>query len=202
MVPWSKSTMDFISTYGKEIVSLLVPFITWFLNVGIRSKAKLIWTTPHSYYFIVQEPLKDSEGNIHSPSQKVVTASYKVINTGRDTANKVELIFNWAPQYINVWPARHYEIKEDQDKRQTLIFENLSPKENIGIEVMSVNADLPELLVVRCAECTAKNVPIKWIQEVPKWLNHTVLFLVAIGFSTSIYFALTIIQFLVLKTPH
>jgi len=113
----SKRVMDFISTYGKEIVSLLVPFITWFLNVGIRPKAKLIWTSPHSFTFLVQEPLRDAEGNVLHPSQKVATASIKVINTGRDTANKIELIFNWKPQYINLWPVRHYDQITDPDGR-------------------------------------------------------------------------------------
>jgi len=143
--------MDFISTYGKEIVALLVPFITWFLNVGIKPKAKLIWTSPHSFTFLVQEPLRDAEGNVLRQTQKVETASIKVINTGRDTANKIELIFNWQAQYINLWPVRHYEQKTDPDGRHILIFENLSPKEEIGIEVMSINADLPALLLVRSA---------------------------------------------------
>lgn len=120
--------MDFITKYGKEIVSLIVPFITWFLNVGIKAKAKLIWASPHSFTFLVQEPLHDDEGNVVKPTQKVCTASIRVINTGRETANKVELVFNWKPQYLNLWPVRHYEQKTDQDSRHILIFDNLSPK--------------------------------------------------------------------------
>jgi len=37
--------MEFVAAYGKEIVALMVPFITWFLNVGIKAKAKLIWAS-------------------------------------------------------------------------------------------------------------------------------------------------------------
>lgn len=70
--------MNFISTYGKEIVSILVPFITWFLNVGMKSKAKLIWTSPHAFTFILQEPIKNGDGEVISPNQKVVTASFKL----------------------------------------------------------------------------------------------------------------------------
>lgn len=58
--------MEFLSTYGKEIVSILVPFITWFLNVGIKAKAKLIWGSPHFFNFLVQETIRDSAGNIFS----------------------------------------------------------------------------------------------------------------------------------------
>ena len=63
--------MELITTYGKEIVSLLIPFITWFLNVGIKAKAKLIWGSPHSFTFLVQEPLRDAEGKVITPTQRV-----------------------------------------------------------------------------------------------------------------------------------
>ncbi|MCE2745958.1 MAG: hypothetical protein LW710_08630 [Burkholderiales bacterium] len=194
--------MDFISTYGKEIVALLVPFVTWFLNVGVKPRAKLIWTSPHSFTFLVQEPLRDAEGNVLSSSQKVETASIKIINTGRDTANKIEMIFNWKPHYINLWPVRHYEQKTDPDGRHILIFENLSPKEEIGIEVMSINADLPALLLVRSAECIAKNVALTWFQFVPAWKVNIARTLILVGFSTSVYWLISLIQFLVLKTPY
>lgn len=193
--------MDFISTYGKEIVSLVVPFITWFLNVGIKAKAKLIWASPHSFTFLVQEPVRDAQGTILRSTQKVCTASLKVINTGRDTANKVELVFNWRPQYINLWPVRYYDQKTDQDGRHILIFDNLSPKEEIGLEIMCINADLPALLLVRSAECTARNVSLMWINFVAPWKINSARLVLLVGLSTMMYGLITLIQFLVLKTP-
>ncbi|MCP1420608.1 hypothetical protein J3D47_004851 [Pseudomonas laurylsulfativorans] len=193
--------MNFISTYGKEIVSLIVPIITWLLNSGLKAKAKLVWTSPHSFTFLVQEPIRDADGNVLSPTQRVCTASIKVINTGRDTANKVELVFNWRPQYINLWPVRHFESKTDQDGRHILIFDNLSPKEEIGIEIMCINADLPALLVVRSAECTALNVQLMWVRLTSQWKINVVRFLLLLGASTFLYWLIALIQFLVLKTP-
>lgn len=194
--------MELISTYGKEIVSLLVPFLTWFLNVGARAKAKLIWTSPHSFVFLVQEPIRDAEGNVLQATQRVCTASIRVINTGRATANKLELVFNWKPQHTNLWPVRHYEQKADQDGRHILIFENLSPKEEIGLEIMSVNADLPALLLVRSAECTAQQVPLMWVRHVPPWkINVARLFMLA-GLGVAVYWLIALLQFLVLKTPY
>ena len=194
--------MEFISTYGKEIVSLLIPFITWFLNVGIKAKAKLIWASPHSFTFLVQEPIRDSDGKVIQPTQKVCTASIKVINSGRETANKVELVFNWKPHYVNLWPVRHYEQKTDIDNRHIMIFDNLSPKEEIGLEIMSINADLPALLLVRSAECTAQNVPLMWIRYVANWKINFARLLLLVGLSASVYWLIALIQFLVLKTPY
>lgn len=190
-----------LADYGKEIVSLLVPFVTWLLNVGIRPRAKLIWTSPHSFKFLVQEPLRDADGNVLQPTQMVHTASIKVINTGRDTAHRVELVFNWKPPYLNLWPVRSYEEKSDGDQRHMLIFENLAPKEELGFEIMSINHDLPALLQVRSAECLAKNVGLMWFVSAPSWRIKTARFLVLLGFSAAVYWAVTLLQFLVLKTP-
>ncbi|WP_458374743.1 hypothetical protein [Pseudomonas laurylsulfatiphila] len=194
--------MNFISTYGKEIVSLIVPVITWLLNSGFKAKAKLVWTSPHSFTFLVQEPIHDADGNVVTPTQRVSTASIKVINSGRDTANKVELVFNFRPQYINLWPVRHYETKTDQDGRHILIFDNLSPKEEIGIEIMCINADLPPLLVVRSAECIAQSVQLMWVRFTPPWKINVVRILLLLGASTFLYWVIALIQFLVLQTPQ
>lgn len=194
--------MELLTKYGKEIVSVLVPFITWFLNVGIKAKAKLIWTSPHSFTFLVQEPLRGPDGNVVTPTQRVCTASIRVINTGRETATKVELVFNWKPHYLNLWPVRNYEIKTDQDNRHILIFDNLSPREEIGIEIMSLNADLPGLIQVRSAECLAKNVRMMWIAYVSPWKINIARLLMLIGCSSGVYWLIVLIQFLVLKTPN
>lgn len=187
--------------YGKELVSLAVPFVTWLLNVGAKPKANLIWTSPHAFTFLVQEPLRDQAGNVVQATQKVCTASVRVINAGRESANKVELVFNWRPQNLNLWPVRSYEERSDGDGRHMLIFENLAPKEELGIEIMSVNQDLPGLIQVRSAECLAKNVQLMWFTKVPNWRIQLARLLIFIGFATSIYWAISLLQILILKTP-
>ena len=190
-----------LADYGKEIVSLLVPIITWVLNVGIKPRAKLIWTSPHSFKFLVQEPIHDTNGAVTQTTQTVHTASIKVINSGREAAHKVELVFNWKPQYLNLWPVRSYEVKSDGDNRYMLIFENLASKEELGIEIMSINHDLPALLQVRSEECVAQNVKLMWFATVPAWRMKLIKLLLFFGFSASVYWTVTLIQWLVLKTP-
>lgn len=193
--------MEFVQTYGKELVSVLVPFITWYLNVGVKAKAKLIWASPHSFTFLIQEPLLDRAGAVLQPSQKACTASVRVVNVGRETATKVELVFNWRPHYLNIWPVRHYEQKTDQDGRHILIFDNLAPKEEIGLEIMSINADLPAMIAARSAECTAKNISMAWVPQLAPWKINVVRTLIFIGLSTSLYWVITLLQFLILRTP-
>jgi len=131
----------------------------------------------------------------------VSTASVQVFNSGRDTAHKIEVVFNWKPQCLNLWPVRSFEEKTDGDGRYMMIFENLAPKEEIGIEIMAVNADLPGVIQVRSAESIAQDVQLMWFIRVAAWRIQLGRALLLLGFGTAIYLLLTIIQFLVLKTP-
>jgi len=187
--------MDFFLNHLKEFISLLVPFISWFLSLALKGRAKLIWASPHSFTFLVPEPIKDEGGNIVKSTQMVFTASFKVINVGRETANKIELVFNWKPQFMNLWPVRHYETKtNEQDGRYSVIFDNLSPREEIGLEVLSINNDLPELLVVRSAECQATRVLIRWAELFPQWKNNLILFLLFTGIGGTVYMFFSLMQ--------
>jgi hypothetical protein len=190
-----------IADYAKEIVSLIVPLLTWFLNVGIKPRAKLFWTTRHAFTFLVQEPLHNETGEILQPVQNVRTASLKVMNAGRETAHKVELVFNWRPQYHNLWPVRSCEERTDLDGRFMLVFENLSPKEEIGIEILSVNRELPALLQVRSSECLAREVDLMWFVRISQWRIQVARLLMMVGLATAVYWTITLLQFLVLKTP-
>jgi hypothetical protein len=49
--------MTFLETYGKEIVALFVPLLTWVLNTFFRAKARLFLANPHTFTFLVQQPL-------------------------------------------------------------------------------------------------------------------------------------------------
>jgi hypothetical protein len=188
-------------SYGKEVVSLCVPFLTWFLNVAMKAKTRLVWNTPHEFNLLVHEPLRNSAGDIIQDTQIVRTASFRVQSIGRQGATKIELVFNWKPQYINIWPVRSYEEKSLEDRRCILIFDNLSRGEEIGIEIMSINGDLPRLILVRCAECVAEQIGMRWVRAVPQWRVSLLLVLAGLGCATAIYFMIALIQLLMLRTP-
>jgi hypothetical protein len=190
-----------ISDYGKEIVSLLVPLVTWVINVGLKPRARLHWTSPHSFTYIVQEPLHDPQGVVVRQNQTVSTASVQITNAGRETATKVEVVFNWKPQYMNLWPVRSFEQRTDADGRHMMIFENLAPKEDVGIQIMSINRDLPGLLQVRSAECVARQVQLMSFPRVPTWRVRLGTILMFCGLAALIYWLITLLQVLVLKTP-
>ncbi len=193
--------MAFVETYGKEIVSLLIPFITWLLTRFLKDKAKLQVAIPHQFDFIVQEPIRDVEGNITAPTQSVKTSSFIIRNIGRIPATKVELVFNWKPMCLNLWPVRHYEDHTEQDRRYVLIFDSLAPNEVLGVEILTVNADIPSLITVRSTESNAKYINMYPQPVVGYGMRIFITTLLTLGLSAGVYLLLVLIQFLVLRTP-
>lgn len=194
--------MSFFQIYAKEIVSLVVPFLAWALSRFFKAKAKLILASPHSFTFLVQEPRRDSEGNVLSQTQNVRTTSYLLKNTGSDAANSVEIVFNWKPLCINIWPSRHITEHVEPDKRYVVILESLAPDEFVGFELLSVNDELPNLVTVRSEQCVAKYVDMYPQQIVKPWLARLAATMMVLGGAAAIYFLLLLLQFLILGTPY
>lgn len=193
--------MTFLETYGKEIVSLLIPLVTWVLNTFFKTKAKLLLASPHNFTFLVQQPLLDPQGNQISPTQNVYTSSFLIQNAGKETATKVELVFNWKPQCVNIWPLRHYQEHTEPDNRYVMIFDSMSPNETLSCELLSVNNQLPALLTTRSDQCVAQTISMYPQPEIKNWQRRTGAILALAGLALIIYLAIVVLQFLVLKTP-
>lgn len=193
--------MTFLETYGKEIVALLVPLLTWVLNTFFRAKARLFLANPHTFTFLVQQPLLNPQGQQIAPNQTVHTRSLMVWNAGKETATKVEWVFNWKPHCLNVWPSRHFQDHTEPDGRYVVIFDSLAPNEYVGCELMSINADVPALIMVRSDQCVAQNVNMYPQPIVSNARRRVRTILQLSGLALIVYLAILLIQFLVLKTP-
>jgi hypothetical protein len=189
--------MTFIQTYAKEIVSLLVPLITWALNRVFRAKVKLRLANPHTFTFLVEQPLLDSQGNQLSPTQTVHTSSYILMNAGTVTATNIELVFNWKPPCLNIWPSRQFSEHVQADRRYVLKLETLTPKEFIGFELLSINLQLPLLITARSDQSVAQIIPM-YPQPVAKpWQRRLFTALIFLGMALVVYLLLLLIQYIV-----
>lgn len=193
--------LEHLLVYGKEIFAALVPFVVWALNAFFRARAKLEVAEPHTFTFLIDEPLRDQEGNIVSDRQTVHTRSVNVRNAGRETASNVELVFNWQPPCLNVWPSRSYETEAAPENRYVIRFGSLSPGETIGLEVLSINRDLPALINVRSDQCTAKYVPMSPQPVAGTTKRAVVGVLLFLGVAAAVYLATLLIQLLIVGTP-
>ncbi|MGF6599805.1 hypothetical protein P3T23_004539 [Paraburkholderia sp. GAS448] len=194
--------MQWIQTYSKELVSLIVPFIAWVLNNKLKGKVRLQLATPHSFTFLVQEPLRGPDGNEIRPTQTVHTQSVTVRNAGREPATRLEMVFNWEPMCANVWPPRHFEKHIEPDGRYVLIFDSLSPRETVGCEILSVNRELPFVVTVRCDQCVAQPITMYPQPVVSDKMRIVAFVLMMLGLAAAVYLSILVAQFLILATPY
>ncbi len=187
---------------GQESATLLIAASHSNLPNWFRVRAKLQLAAPHRFTFLVQEPLRNEDGDVISPNQTVHTASHVLTNAGRETATKVELVFNWRPLSINIWPSRHHEDETEQDGRYVMIFESLAPGEQIGFELLSVKSDLPSFINARSDQCTTDTVDMYPQPVVATWKRRLAVGLLFLGFAAAIYIAVVTLQFLILGTPY
>jgi hypothetical protein len=193
--------MELVRTYAKELVSLAIPFVSTVLAWLSKSQPRLTYSTPHGFTFLVQEPLRNAEGQVVNPTQLVHTRSFWFRNQGRATAHKVEIVFNWKPRCVNIWPPRHFDERIEPDNRWVLGFDSLAPQEGVACELLAVNNDLPALMTVRCDEGMGRLIVMAPQPVVVRWRVRLLLVLAFIGFVAAIYLVLVTLQWLVLRTP-
>src|SRR6266498_947500 len=197
----TEGRMTFIQTYAKEFVSLLVPLITWAVNRVFRAKARLRLANPHAFTFLVRQPLLDPEDNQMSPTQTIHTSSFILKNDGTVPARNIELVFNWRPPCLNIWPPRHTTDHVETDQRYVIMFESLAPNEFVDFELLSINANLPLLMTARSDQCVPQSISM-YPQPVAKpWQRRLFFALAFAGLALVVYLLLFLLQYLVLKTP-
>lgn len=191
--------MELVQQFAKEIVSVLVALTTWMLNQRVRARLQV--GQAHLFTYLVEEPLTDEKGEVLRPKQTVSTISWYLMNNGREPAKSVEVIFNWRPQYVNIWPPRKFREEVKQDDRYILTFDNLAPSEQIQFELLAINRALPELMLARSEQSVARQIPLAPMRVIPAWARRALFFLLLAGLSASVYVVLLVVQFVVLKSP-
>ena len=188
------SLITSLAPYSKEIGALVIGFFIALFTRAIQPRARLIQSVRHQFHYLVQEPVRNADGEIVSPTQNVKVVSVSIANTGRLPATKVELVFNWRPQFFNVWPLRHYEERVHFDNRYSIILDSLAPKESFGVNLLSVNREIPELCNVRSEQCEAVEREMIPQIVIKRPLFITLWILLTVGFFATIYIILSVIQ--------
>jgi hypothetical protein len=188
---------DFVSAHAAKIFSAATPFVLWALNYLLQPKARLFRQTRHRFTYLIQHPLLDAEGKVISPNQTVNTESISIYNAGRSPATKLEIVFNWKPQNINIWPSRHFDEKLSPDGRYHMFFDSLPAKDVAGFELLNINQPLPEMVTVRSEQCVATSMVLIPQPMPPKWRIAIILVLIAIGLSGTVYGIIWLLQILI-----
>lgn len=183
------------SSDPKVVIAFAAPFLTWALNHFLSPAAKLRHSIRHAFHYIINTPLLNEKGEVVRETQDVQVASISVVNSGRASAKNVEIVFNWKPEYFNVWPIRLFSEKVHPDGRFSVHLDSLAPKEVFGLELLSVNRNLPEVVNVRSEQ--VESIEKKMIPQVvvSKQIAGLIVIIMLFGVFSLAYFILFVLEF-------
>lgn len=161
---------------------------------AMRLRPRLHYSVHHSTNLLVDEPLFNKEGDQVAPRQLVRTASIVVSNGGLNPAKNAEVSFNWKPMILNVLPARSYSDVHSPFDRYSVKFDSMAPGEQVTIDIMSINAELPILTAVRCDECEGKAIKMAPQRVWPASFNFFASAFFLLGLGTAFYLAIRLLQ--------
>lgn len=171
------------------VVSAILTIIIALATQIFRRKAKLRWADTYSNHFII--PSQD--GKVIS----VLVKDVWVQNTGRAVARDIEICLNFKPQHFEIYPHVPYDIHQNADQRFFLVFKKLNPGEYQRISLHNINADLPMTSNVRFDGGQGIPVTTELQVKAPFRLRAFVSFLILMGFFSTIYVVVRLIQALI-----
>ncbi|TNE60262.1 MAG: hypothetical protein EP340_00080 [Alphaproteobacteria bacterium] len=157
----------------QSIAAVFLVFLGAVVTRLVQPKSKVVWSPTHGFVFSVpavneasevssadaatEEPEQMSLPSVPSRTVNYYTNTIFVQNVGRGPAEQVELIFNFRPAHLQVWPLIPFVMNPVQDGRWSLEIENLAPKEFFSIELLGL-IEPPDLLYVRSKTGTGKKI--------------------------------------------
>jgi len=191
-----------ISLYAKEIVAVATSLATLVAKFFPRSsQADLSFSDRHNYTFVITNIEVDDAGAPIEKMYAIHTRSMFILNSGRGTLTNVELVLNWQPKCVNIWPSRYHEPRVVSDKRFSILFPSLAPGERVSVDILDIDRELPFVIAARSDQAVARNVNLVWVPEQKQkrlWLRTA---LMVLGAAAAVYLAISLIQYLVLRTP-
>lgn len=191
------SVIAFVRDHSAVLLALIAPVTAWILNFYFRPKVRLQHGVGHDFTYILDKSYNPPDPNNRIPSGVMHVRSTVVSNIGRETAKGVEVIINFPPDLINVWPIRFFERKDMADARIVLSFPNLAKSELFTVQMFTLNRKLPEVLNVRCEQGVSRlrNLVPQTVNS--RTYNLSIVSLTTIGSGALIYLFIAFLRFII-----
>jgi hypothetical protein len=155
----------------KEFAKAYPPILSFLLTtIGsvayhyLKPKVKLIWGIKSEFTHVMRPKGEGQQAVL------VHTATFTIQNNGRLPATDIEIVLNYEPDEVSIWPQRQYAIVKNNETRQILVVKFLGARESIDLSMICVGRDLPVLLNVKSPEATGTRVPITYNRLYPRWV--------------------------------
>lgn len=113
---------------------------------------------------------------------RITSASHLVQNVGGAPAKDVQVVFNYKPNSISVWPQQAYVGEENPESRWLIRIPSIGPHENVTINSIMIGVDHPNILTVKTPEGLGKFADFSFHRDLGKFRNGLILALMFLGF--------------------
>ena len=158
-----------------------------YLLTFLQPKAKIYFWSPHYFIF-----------NLEKEGVVIQTDAITVQNTGRKSAENVEIIMEKEPDFFQLAPTIPYSTQIQEDGNFVLRIESLGPKEFFTFQLLSYKTT-PKLLNIRSSSGAGQPMPFQIARAFPKWFYALTGFLLLVGLGFTTYWIIKAIIFVSLN---
>jgi hypothetical protein len=167
-----------------HIATVIVGIVVGIILMLLQPKARILYWFPANFFF----DLKDR-------NVRIQTNTLTIQNTGRKTAENIEIIHKTKPDFYQFYPPVVYQEEYNLTGEHILRLENLGPKEHTTLQLLSYLTP-PVFLNVRCKDCLAELISIQPQRVVPKWQKALAGLMLFIGLGFSCYWLIRAVIFI------
>ncbi|WP_329847725.1 hypothetical protein [Stenotrophomonas hibiscicola] len=182
-----------ILDYSKEIASILVGLFGLIGKLAAKPKTSMGWG-PRASISHILPPFTDADGNVTDQRPHLTVGSFFISNTGKVPLSEIEIVLNYSPQSLNLWPPRPFSITEIAHGRIAISLPTLSPKDELWFEMVAVNNTLPNVLSVRSKETVARPITVDLLPVAPRWQIRAIQILSLFGVVAAVYATLWLLS--------
>ncbi len=176
--------------FQAGILSGLILLVMGLVAKALEPKSKIIWGQTHQFAFSVPPAPSAPEG---TPGSLVATRTLQIMNSGRATAEGVEIYLAFEPAHYQIWPPFDFEKITTTDGGFIIRIRNLGPRETLALELIHNDLNMPNVVMVRSAAGEGTWVPIAPMRQWSKWVLILLWTLVLIGAFELIQLVMTIV---------
>ncbi|MBN9437043.1 hypothetical protein [Bosea sp. (in: a-proteobacteria)] len=168
-------------TSKEGIVNLTPVIFTALIALMARllaGRTRIRWGVVHDLnYYITEEEKK----------VMVWTCQIVFINPSKSIAEDIEIVFNYRPLHLSVFPHLKYEISENPDRRIVVKIDKLNPKEIVNIAMLNTHTELPHMTSVRFKGGIGKRIDLEPSRVFPVWIRGLIGFVMLAGVAAIFY---------------
>ena len=148
----------------------------------LRPKVKLIFgRANNSFHSLRPDP--------QQPAVSVYCEKLYVQNTGKKSAEKVEVVLTGEPSEISIFPPRQYERKVIESGNLLIALPYIAPRELVILDTIHVNSRTAEILSVHCPEAVGSRKDF-WVQ---RHYAPSIYFVVALIMGLGIFYSMQLV---------